>query len=213
MLSLTQKKITSFLEKNGSTCAAELSHALGLTKANIQYHIKQLLIAGQIEILPIGATKPYKRGRPTIYYRRSMGACPSNLSQLTSCLLDQYLIPLSHRPENLQQALKKIAKRLTVGKPVSTNPITNLNFAMHALNSRGYQAHWEAHYRGAQIILKNCPYAEIIDKYPLLCKLDECVLETLTGMPFRKDNQQSAALSRPLFCRFSLEPEPTQSSV
>jgi predicted ArsR family transcriptional regulator len=69
MRKLTRQRIIDFLNKHTSSSAEEISNALGMTKENIQYHLKRL---GSDELIEIDTTRKRGeiiRGRPTLYYQ------------------------------------------------------------------------------------------------------------------------------------------------
>jgi predicted ArsR family transcriptional regulator len=44
-----------------------------------------------------------------------------------------------------------------------------------------YHARWEAGPQGPRLIFGHCPYAEIIEKHPELCRMDEALIRQLMG--------------------------------
>jgi len=64
--------------------------------------------------------------------------------------------------------------------------------AIEKLNRQQYQASWEASPTGPRLILRNCPYAVILEKHPELCCMDEALISKLLDQPV----QQTAKLER-----------------
>ncbi len=49
------------------------------------------------------------------------------------------------------------------------------------LNALHYQANWEAGAQGPRILFRHCPYAEIIQAHPELCRMDAELLSQRLG--------------------------------
>jgi predicted ArsR family transcriptional regulator len=55
--------------------------------------------------------------------------------------------------------------------------IKRLELLVGKLNEMHYQAHWEAGAEGPRVIFGRCPYSQVIEKHPELCKMDTAMLE------------------------------------
>jgi predicted ArsR family transcriptional regulator len=192
----TRQEILTYLENHPFACAEDLSHLLSKTRANIQYHLKQLEKSGCISVVIPPATD-VDRGRPRRFYSLATGERPNNLLQLAHALLsaipsggsgpDEFLIQVATFILNLPQNTPSGAPRL--------------NRLVKELNQRGYQARWEAHAAGPEIIFRNCPYAALLPGHPELCRMDLKLLENnLKNMSFTQ--QSRFQLPAVPLCRF-----------
>src|SRR5674476_107890 len=82
----TRELILDFLgQKKLAASASELSQDLHLTKADIRYHLKQLLEQQIIEKVII--RPPVHKGRPTQFFRLTVKSQANNFSFLAEALL------------------------------------------------------------------------------------------------------------------------------
>lgn len=166
----TPKKILSYLEKNQSATPADLSQWLGMTKANITYHLRKLREQQLIEPSPQPSqTNP---GRPALRYHLSQKARQNNFLELCDVLLSQ----MSKDQTNVLSIFERMGEIL--GEKLNQNglPHQRLNRLVRQLNQRGYQASWEAHRLGPQISFKSCPYSPLVKSNPRLCQMDRTLL-------------------------------------
>jgi predicted ArsR family transcriptional regulator len=176
MSSNTRQKIIGILEKNGVSSAALLSAELGLTKANIQYHLQKLMADNTIEALS-DSSSAGEPGRPRRFFRLMQDQRPENLIGLLTATLDE--LSATHGRIS-DEILMRIAERLA-GESTTLPPVPRFNQVVNWLNKSGYQSHWETHQKGPCFIYRNCPYAAIWPRHPELCILDQAILHHLTG--------------------------------
>ncbi|MCJ7625163.1 MAG: ArsR family transcriptional regulator [Anaerolineaceae bacterium] len=174
----TSTRILDYFSKYYSASALELSQAFGLTKPDIQYHIKILLNDRLIEKIHPDPDEHTGRGRPTIQYRFAQELFPNNLHTLLKAVIKVGLSSFK-TPQEIEEYINMIAVEL-VGKYRTTGSLTqSLSQTIPFLNQQNYQAHWEAHQDGPKIIFRNCPYIKLIDDYPELCLVDASILELI----------------------------------
>jgi predicted ArsR family transcriptional regulator len=114
------------------------------------------------------------------------------LDELAGALFDVWLKEAAD--EVREAGLRSVAQRL-VGENLPTPDLPvprRLALTIDRLNELHYQARWEASPAGPRILLGHCPYAEIISRYPELCRMDAHLLELLLALPAR----QTAKLER-----------------
>jgi predicted ArsR family transcriptional regulator len=164
-----QKSVTSF----------DLSRALGMTQANARHHLEILLEEGAIQIT--GHRQVQARGRPSRIFSLSESLLGHNFDRLAVVLLTDFTEEDDFR---LMDLAKKITRLSRLQKePVRAGLPARLYSAVKSLNEMHYSAHWEAHASGPRMILGHCPYRAIIDDHPVLCKLDEKILQSLVDFP------------------------------
>ncbi|MEK6222014.1 MAG: ArsR family transcriptional regulator [Chloroflexota bacterium] len=198
-MQITRQKIIDYLASNHQVSAVELSQLLGQTPANIRHHLNILVIENKIEF--VGETSGSGRGRPTKHYMRTPQAQPHGLDTLLSSLL--WEIQNSRTEKQRQNNLKKLGERLAAIEIKLPSPITTrLSALIQRLNDLLYQAHWEAHADGPQVILGQCPYAEVIDQHPELCQMDKYLLEASLNTPMVQTEKFSRNPNGPPHCVF-----------
>jgi predicted ArsR family transcriptional regulator len=174
----TRKRILEYLITNRKATTVELSQLLNMTQANIRHHLAVLEKEGHVEV--VGQNPPSGRGRPTSLYMPAKQAQAHGLDILASAFLDD--IQAARSPRHRAERLKRLAERISGDQQPDNNSITiRLGATMQRLNELRYDAHWEAHPQAPRVILKQCPYATIIDRHPELCQLDAYLLEKQLG--------------------------------
>lgn len=198
----TRSRILQYLSQNRQATAPELSRVLTLTPANIRHHLDVLEKNGQIET--VGTLKTSQRGRPTFLYMLTKDAQNNSLDMLSSALLAEGLA--ERTPKQRETLLANTAKRIAGTHPETNKSITiQLSKAVQRLNDLNYKAHWEAHAKAPHLFLGVCPYAQIINRHPELCRMDAAMIEHLTGRKFRQVEKISRTQDGAPHCRFVLD--------
>lgn len=204
----TRERILAYLEENRTATVVTLSRLWGLTRADIRYHINHLAAEGLVERIdsPVasahGSSKTARRGRPTVTYRLTARSMQDNFANL-SCALLRTLLDL--QPDDARdEALKTLAKHLAGGAFPADQRLTSARFnqAVEALNRQSYRARWEASPTGPRFLLRACPYAAIVQQHPELCRMDQHLLEMLTGLALRQSSRMTLAAGSPPACVF-----------
>lgn len=168
----TRELILRFLHLHPLTSAAEIARTLSSTKANIQYHLQDLLAAGLVERTP--QTVNERRGRPVYAYRITEHPPDPAFLALLRALLGQLRA-------NGSGALDAVALALLPAESLPSNRILRINRIITWLNERGYQARWEVHHSGPRIFFQRCPFGELVHEYPELCQIDLRLLNIALG--------------------------------
>lgn len=185
----TRLRILDYLRKRQTASVRELSRALAMTGANIRHHLAVLESNDLIEAIN---RRQEGRGRPANVYGLSRRVLGDGLDELAGAMFDVWL---KDAADEVQEAgLRSVARRLTgENLPAPNIPVPQrLALAVDRLNELHYQARWEASAAGPRILLGHCPYAEIISRYPELCRMDAYLLELQLILPAR----QTAKLER-----------------
>ena len=191
--------IFDYLQKGYSASAAELSLSLHVTRADIRYHLKQLLEDRVIEKSVI--VRPEYKGRPTQLYRLSRRAQPENYMQLSEALLS-----ISEESNANVKIFDQLAAFMAGKIPNAKHRATQLNRLISALNEHEYEASWEAYVNGPRIIIKNCPYAALLPEHPELCAMDRKIIENYLGARFNQAAKiEQKTRKSPASCVFMLE--------
>ncbi|HZD58617.1 MAG TPA: helix-turn-helix domain-containing protein [Anaerolineales bacterium] len=184
----TRQRILDYLGAHKTVTAAELSHALHVTAANVRYHLAILLEREQIE--SAGERDPKGRGRPAQTYRLSQKARGENLDTLSKALLNEGLG--SMEPREQEDFLKRLAQRLKGEMKVEGSLTQRLYQAVRRLNEMHYQSRWEAHAEAPHLIFEHCPYRSILAEHPELCRVDASLIEVMLDRP----SEQKAKLAQ-----------------
>ena len=207
IMSVTQTRIIQYISKNPSTKACDLSRALGMTVANIRYHLLNLEKA-QIIVSEIDMTSKH-RGHPIYLYHMNSRVQPHNLDHLADILLnelnkviksvDKAWVPRI-LAENLIQNLESDFRL----PPQKTKLTHRLSEVSRFLDQYHYHASWEAHLTSPHIILGNCPYLAILPQHPELCQMDILLLEKLILKPIHQISKIDQGIPRSINCVFAL---------
>ncbi|HTX91914.1 MAG TPA: helix-turn-helix domain-containing protein [Anaerolineales bacterium] len=171
----TRLRILEQLRTHQAVTVAELSRALGMTGANIRHH---LAILESNDVIDLIGQRREPRGRPVNVYGLSRRILGDGLDELAGALLDAWLGG-DIQEEVREAALRNVASRLAgQNLPEPGQPLLR-RFAslVDRLNELHYQARWEAGAAGPRILFGHCPYAQIIARYPALCRMDAHLLE------------------------------------
>lgn len=212
----TRDHVLALIRRFSTVSVDDLTHTLGLTRADIRYHLNALIDDGMVEHAAPAPSQPVRRGRPVIYYRLSVSATPGNLPFLCSALFHTLLstpgfadpgepAPAKTLPTN--EILQAIAARMAAGIPSSAGPIQRLNQAVDYLNAHQYRARWEASPTGPRIMFHNCPYAAVIDQMPDMCTVDQMLLEQLTHTRVRQTARIDRYAGKHTACVFATASE------
>jgi predicted ArsR family transcriptional regulator len=179
----TQKKVLDFLQTHPGSSASEISRSLGMTPANIRYHL-QALTASQL-VVETGMRAPGGRGRPVVLFSLHQHAMAHNLDRLAGALLHCWL--LNPTSGSLESKVNLLAREIATSFTLPSGSLTaNLGSLIQQLNLFHYQARWEAHAKGPLLRLYNCPYAEILPQHPELCRVDLQLVQELLHHPTKQ---------------------------
>jgi predicted ArsR family transcriptional regulator len=176
----TREKIQKYIEKHPGITAAELAQGLGLTKADIQYHLKDLRSRGEILSVP-ASQRNRGRGRPASGYQVSNSN--NNLPHLAAAVLS---LVLHSNPERVEDNCLQIALAMFPGQIKTRQLAARLTACVKALSAYHYNAAWEARMQGPVILLRSCPYQAILKAVPELCEVDRKILENQLLLPVQQ---------------------------
>lgn len=179
-----RQQLFDYIQQHSLVSVEELSRAMQVTPANIRRHLAILLDQGLIEI---AGQRIWGKGRPRRYYQLSDLAAGENLDCLTVAVMDECLQEMNG--EGLKILSQHIAHRMLISaigkidrereKPASLT--RRLNNLIELLNHWHYQARWEARSKAPHLILGHCPYRRVVARQPVLCLIDQYLLEEVLG--------------------------------
>lgn len=169
----TRQHILDYLAQNNSASAKEFSLTFGMTVANIRHHLNELCDQGYI--IKWAGQKSVGRGRPEFQFSLTANKNQPALLLLAQSLLSQ--IEKSEISKYPATRIKKLAKSLIGPIKAKSSLSQRLVNIMQGLSQLDYRPAWEATSRGPEIIFNQCPYIEIIEGHPELCRMDISALE------------------------------------
>jgi predicted ArsR family transcriptional regulator len=176
----TRQQIIAYLQQYRIATPNDLGSSIQVTPANIRHHLKILQRSGLVEI--VGQQLRHGRGRPRMLYSLTENALHNNLENLASALLQA----LKWNSQNNDDQLAEVASHLLGKHDPASHMHTRLKQAVEKLNQMQYRSRWEASPRGPRIILRNCPYAPILDEHPELCRMDSILITRMLEQPFKQ---------------------------
>jgi predicted ArsR family transcriptional regulator len=197
----TRKRIMDYLKSQRVATTAEIGRALQVTEADVRHHLTVLRAENQVEVS--GERRKEGRGRPAQVFSLTPQARGDNFMSLAAAFMDEARQSLSD--EERQDTLKRIARHLSGGPASADNLAQRLYQATQRLNELSYQARWEAHADGPQLIFAHCPYAAILADHPELCQLDSYLIEQLVASPATQTAKLERDARGASFCKFSLK--------
>ena len=179
----TRIKILEYLRRNQTATAHEMGVSLGMTDADIRYHLAILAENGLIEVID---RRVERRGRPENIYCVSNEALGSGLAELVEAMAVAWWGRLegSAQEAAIQSAAEQLAGKNEIEPGLTVT--RKLALLVDRLNQLHYRAQWEAGAAGARVILGHCPYRNIIDRHPELCRLDSHLMESHLRLPVKQ---------------------------
>lgn len=202
MQKTTSSQIIDHIQKNQTASVRELSLKLGVTRANITYHLRQLRRKGMVEPLP--PRKKAGRGRAEQRFQLASSMRANNYLALCETLLGLINERETGREVDFNIIGERLAEQVNLAPGL---PAQRLNRLCAHLNRHGYQASWVAHRNGPQIIFKSCPYAALINSYPGLCQMDRNLICTALKGDAKKVETIDFSHGISGACRFELSKE------
>jgi predicted ArsR family transcriptional regulator len=166
----TTDRIKKFLDSNQAATVEQISQALGLTKADIHYHIRQLLIRDEISV----SRELYQSGpgRPARQYQL-VKSIPSSLTRIIIPLLVVDILGTKPGKSQINTISEKLAKGILEKCPSTFNealsPTIKLNRIISELASHGFILRWQAAKTGPVILIDEEPLSFLFEN-PVLVK-------------------------------------------
>jgi len=174
----TPKQILTVLKNHGAVTPAVLADELPLTKADIRYHLRQLIWMNMVEEVALELNG--KRGRPARLYRLPESSHPAAIRALVNAFLGWIQNSTSDlKPEYIRQAVRHLFQ---LEENISPSAAIRMARLMSAMNELGYEPHWEIRAAESRVNLHVCPYLDLVGDYPILCEMDrQAILSASRG--------------------------------
>lgn len=169
----SRQKILTHLRKTRSASAREIARALKMSSPNVRYHLSMLCSDGRVEI--VSTIRRERRGRPEKVFSLSEASQGDNMPALTAALLAEAGTALN---------VQSLAGHMLKMDEFEDIPFSKrLGILVERLNAMHYQARWEAGAEGPRILPGRCPYARIDPVFPVICQMDEALIQEAMGRP------------------------------
>jgi len=174
-----RQKVLTYLTKNRTASAREISRSLKMSPATVRHHLRVMASDGRLELEAV--RRRDGRGRPEKVYSLPQAAFGDNLSVLSDALLTETASKVR---------MEAVAKRLVGESHFASQPIAKrLNLIVEKLNQMNYHARWEAGPDGPRVHFGHCPYAAIIGRHPELCEMDVNLVSQLISRPVLRESK------------------------
>jgi predicted ArsR family transcriptional regulator len=197
----TRAEILRYIADHQTGNAKDISRALHMTTANVRHHLNILLREGLVEIT--GLSNQVGRGRPTNIYRLTPKTSPDHILNLLKMVWAEFI---GNKPSKQRATrLARMAKRLIgVVEPIEGALPQRLYQTIQVLSELEYEARWEAHADGPQVLFIKCPLASLRNAHIDTCQLDQAILEELVGYPVHQISQRNHLPDSPSYCVFQV---------
>ncbi len=192
MPTTTEQEIVNLLTNRKPLSILEMAKLLNLTKADIRYHVKNMLTQNKIVKIPPKEGAP---GRPAFRYKISDDEFKHNLDFLTNGLLS--LFP------NKSELINNLSDNFVSDFSPDENRtiITKLNSLIYKFLELNYLPRWETQFQGPIIYFGNCPYRKLIENHPELCELDKMIISKYLNQDVEIEK---TIAKESLFCKFQI---------
>lgn len=184
-MTTARQKVLTYLTKNRTASAREISRSLKMSPATVRHHLRMLSSDGRLEMESVRGRDG--RGRPEKVYSLPRAMLGDNLSALGDALLTEAGSKLK---------MEAVAKHLAGESDFVSQPIARrLALVVEKLNQMNYHSRWEAGAEGPQIHFGHCPYEAIIERHPELCEMDVSLLSQLSSRPVLRETKSETQRS------------------
>lgn len=180
----TQEQVIQYLESHNAATVNQLSEALGLTKADIRYHVNKLVKRCQVEMLPDffqgGA------GRPAVNFRLTTTTNSRLLLMIIQSLMNG--LDLIHLTSNDKDILADcIARSFLTNLKLNRPPAVRLSLVLSELEPYGFILRWEARSEGPLIKIQKELISSIVQDNDFSSRILNSLVSQIQEN--RQDNQ------------------------
>jgi predicted ArsR family transcriptional regulator len=186
--------ILNALKRSRGLSVNELVDRMGMSYMGIKQHCLTLERDGYLDTW----RRPQKMGRPEMVYRLTRRA--HDLFQADSNRFTLELLQSIHEiygpnaPEKLLYNLYE-RKRATLKEKVKGETVTDRAKSLGKIrDAEGYMSEFKIDEQGPQILECHTPLQNVLDKYPIIGRLEQEMFEALLGVPVRRQETRSSGL-------------------
>jgi predicted ArsR family transcriptional regulator len=186
--------ILNALKRSRGLSVNELVNRMGMSYMGIKQHCLTLERDGYLDTW----RRPQKMGRPEMVYRLTRRA--HDLFQADSNRFTLELLQSIHEiygpnaPEKLLFNLYE-RKRLALGEKVKGETVTDRAKSLAKIrDAEGYMSEFRIDEHGPQILECHTPLQNVLDKYPIIGRLEQDMFERVLGTPVRREETRNSGL-------------------
>ncbi|MBV9009678.1 MAG: transcriptional regulator [Verrucomicrobia bacterium] len=172
----------------------ELVSKMGMSYMGIKQHCLTLERDGYLDTW----RRPQKMGRPEMVYRltrRAHDLFQADSNRFTLELLQS--IHEIHGPNAPEKLLYNLYERKSVAlkEKVKGETVTDRARALAKIrDAEGYMSEFKIDEQGPQILECHTPLQNVLDKYPIIGRLEQQMFEQLLGTPVRREETRNSGL-------------------
>src|SRR5438105_9769446 len=188
-------EILNSLKRTRGMSVNELVEKMGMSYMGIKQHCLTLQRDGYLDTW----RRPQKMGRPEMVYRltrRSHDLFPADSNQFTVELLGSIRdIYGANAPEKL---LYNVFEKRTAelrAKVKGENVLERAKWLARVRDNEGYMAQFlSSEKNGPQILECHSPVLNLLEKYPIIGRLEQDMFEAILGAPVRREETRTSGL-------------------
>lgn len=179
----TKDRIVEHLLKFPRSSINNLADAIGINAISVRHHLTNLKSEGLIE----AEEERHGVGRPRLVYfltEKGLESFPTCYLRLTNLLIEQLKDILSE--EQMQKLFSEIAKKLSqdfVERSIGLSLIDRLPILTELLVEQGFLVDWEKKDEAYLVREMTCPFQQISQFHPEICKIDTILISSVLGVP------------------------------
>ena len=178
----TKDRIVEHLLKFPRSSINNLADAIGINAISVRHHLTNLQSEGIIE----AEEERHGVGRPRLVYfltEKGMETFPTCYLRLTNLLIDELKHILTDK--QMKDLFSKIAIKLSqehVVRAIGLPLIERMPIMMELLVEQGFLVDWEK--KGDYILIREmtCPFQQISQFHPEICKIDTILISSVLGV-------------------------------
>lgn len=179
----TKDRIVEHLLKFPRSSINNLADAIGINAISVRHHLTNLQSEGIIE----ADEERHGVGRPRLVYyltEKGMETFPTCYLRLTNLLIDELKHILTDK--QMQDLFEKIAIKLSqehVTKAAGLPLMERMPIMTELLVEQGFLVDWEKKDDAIFIREMTCPFQQISQFHPEICKIDTILISSVLGVP------------------------------
>jgi DeoR family suf operon transcriptional repressor len=182
----TRERILHTLLSHPRSTIADLAAAAGINSISVRHHLNYLQANGLVS----AAEERHGIGRPRLVYsltEQGFERFPTSYLRLMNQLLAQ--LKLSIPEDQLDKIFSQIATTILekyVNKLKSLSFEERINLIQEILTQEGFTIELERKENGIELHEITCPYYQIGQNHPEVCKLDQKLISGILSIPAEK---------------------------
>ena len=184
----TRDKILLTLLKKPQSTISDLASAVSINTISVRHHINSLLAEGLIK----AEEERHGVGRPRLVYsltNEGLEKFPTRYFRLINRLLVR--VKDSMTSEQIKDIFSDIAKDIALDHQ-SNLKLLNINekldYIEEFMEEEGFVMDWEVKEDKYVIHEVSCPYFQVVQTHPEVCRFDQVLISEMLNLPLNKSN-------------------------